>query len=144
MAVMGRSAGGYYTLIALAHYPELWRAGIAIAPTYDLARDLAAMDADLRNYLEAREFVPLAETGAIAALSPSTYVDRIRAPLFVYAGAKDVRSTVQQIDFLVRDLRARGRRVEYMRETHAGHSDDPALVWIERARMLRFLSDALP
>lgn len=143
MAVMGRSAGGYYTLMALAHYPELWRAGIAIVPSYDLARDIAAMDPDLRHYLEVREFAPLAETGTIAALSPSTYVDRIRAPLFVYAGARDVRSTVEQIDSLVRDLRARGRSVEYMRESNAGHSEDATLVSIQRARMLRFLRDAL-
>lgn len=143
MAVTGRSAGGYYTLMALASYPELWHAGIAIVPTYDLARDIAAMDSDLRHYLETREFVPLTETGAIAALSPSTYVDRIRAPLFVYAGARDVRSTVEQIDRLVRDLRARGRTVEYMREARAGHSEDATLVSIQRARMLRFLRDAL-
>jgi dipeptidyl aminopeptidase/acylaminoacyl peptidase len=143
MAVMGRSAGGYYTLMALAHFPELWRAGVAIVPSYDLAQDLAAMDADLRSYLEAQEFAPLADTGVIAALSPSTYVDRIRAPLFVYAGVHDVRSTIEQIDALVRDLRSRGRVVEYMREEHEGHSEDPGLVNLQRARILRFLRDAM-
>jgi dipeptidyl aminopeptidase/acylaminoacyl peptidase len=143
MAVMGRSAGGYYTLMALAHFPELWRAGVAIVPSYDLARDIAAMDADLRSYFEAAEFAPLTETGVIAALSPSTYVDRIRAPLFVYAGVHDVRSTVDQIDALVRDVRSRGRAVEYMREERAGHSEDPALVNLQRARILRFLRESM-
>lgn len=146
MAVMGGSAGGYYTLMALGHYPELWRAGLAIVPIYDVALAVRTMDAGLRSFMEQRELVPLTETGAIAALSPSTYVDRIRAPLFVYAGAKDVRTPPEQVDALVRDLRSRGRVVEYMRAANAGHSRDARdakTATMQDARMLRFLEESL-
>jgi dipeptidyl aminopeptidase/acylaminoacyl peptidase len=144
LAVMGQSAGGYYALMALSHYPELWRAGIAIVPLYDLQAAVKTMDGGLRSYLENVEFVPMKETAIVAALSPSTYVDRIRAPMFVYAGGKDVRTPVEQIDALVRDVRARGGSLEYMRDDHAGHSrPDAKAAAMQQARMLRFLRASL-
>jgi dipeptidyl aminopeptidase/acylaminoacyl peptidase len=144
MMVMGPSAGGYYALMCLAHYPELWRAGVALVPLYDLPMALSAMDGSLRLFLEQQELVPLSETGTLAALSPHSYVDRIRAPLFVYAGAKDVRTPTTQIDRLVHDLRGRGVRVEYMRAEQAGHSrGDPKLDAMRLARVLRFIREAL-
>jgi dipeptidyl aminopeptidase/acylaminoacyl peptidase len=144
MAVMGASAGGYYTLMCLAHYPEMWRAGVALVPLYDLALAARSMDADLRKFLEDREFVPLSETGSIAALSPSTYVDRIRSPLFVYAGARDVRTPTEQIDELVRDVRARHGKIEYMRTDDAGHSrGDPKIDAQRLARVVRFLTESM-
>jgi protease II len=143
LVVKGASAGGYYALMCLAHYPELWRGGIALVPLYDLQVAVRGMDGALRKFLEEREFVPLSETGTIAALSPSTYVDRIRAPLFVYAGARDVRTPIEQIDMLVRDVRARGGRIEYMREEHAGHSrGNPKVEALQLARELRFIREA--
>jgi dipeptidyl aminopeptidase/acylaminoacyl peptidase len=85
------------------------------------------------------ELAPLTESGILAAISPSTYVDRIRAPLFVYGAENDIRTPVVQIDALVRDLRARGRKVEYMRAARVGHTRDPAIVAELSIRVLRFL-----
>jgi dipeptidyl aminopeptidase/acylaminoacyl peptidase len=143
MAVMGASAGGYYTLMALAHQPELWRAGIAMVPLYDLREALSGMDGDLRFFMN-RELVPPSEPRILAAISPSTYVDDIRAPLLVYAGANDVRTPTAQIEKLVRDLRSRGRAVEYMLAQGEGHSMNSPEVRAEiEARALRFLRSAL-
>jgi dipeptidyl aminopeptidase/acylaminoacyl peptidase len=143
MAVMGGSAGGYYTLLCLEHQPETWRAGVALVPLYDLQAALNGMDGDLRNFMS-HELVPPSEPGILAAISPSTYVDRIRAPVFVYAGANDVRTPTAQIDPLVRALRDRGRPVEYMLAAGEGHSAGAPATRAElQARILRFLREAL-
>jgi dipeptidyl aminopeptidase/acylaminoacyl peptidase len=143
MAVMGGSAGGYYTLLCLAHQPEIWRAGVAILPLYDLAAAIEGMDGDLRHFLT-QELAPLSEPAILAAISPSTYVDRIRAPVFVYAGSNDVRTPAAQIDLLVRALRDRGRPVEYMLVSDEGHSARSPRTRAElQARILRFLREAL-
>jgi dipeptidyl aminopeptidase/acylaminoacyl peptidase len=143
MAVMGGSAGGYYALLCLEHQPETWRAGVALVPLYDLPAALNGMDGDLRQFLS-HELVPPSEPGILAAISPSTYVDRIRAPVFVYAAANDVRTPTAQIDLLVRALRDRGRPVEYMLAADEGHSAGAPQTRAElQARILRFLREAL-
>ncbi len=143
IAVMGPSAGGYYTLMTIAHQPDLWRAAVAIVPLYDLRLALAAMDGDLRLFLS-HELAPDDEPALLAALSPSTYVDSIRTPLFVYAGARDVRTPAEQILSLVGSLRQRGRRVEFMLAQESGHSrSSPATVAEMDTRVLRFLRTEL-
>jgi dipeptidyl aminopeptidase/acylaminoacyl peptidase len=143
VAISGKSAGGYYALLGLAHQPELWRAGVCFAGMYDLASTLRSTDGDLRAYLE-QELAPLDEPELLARLSPSTYVDRIRAPVFVVAGSNDPRAPASQAEAAVRDLRARGRHVEYMLMAGQGHGfDDPRVRTEFFARLLRFLKHAL-
>jgi dipeptidyl aminopeptidase/acylaminoacyl peptidase len=106
---------------------------------YDLAEAIAGTDGDLRKFWEERELVPLSDPMLVAALSPSTWIDRVTAPVFVQAGARDPRTPIGQIERLVVDLRARKRVVEYMR-TAQGHAiDDPAARAELLARTLRFL-----
>lgn len=139
LAILGPSAGGYMTLMALGHQPELWRAGVAIVPLADVGVGLAAMEPTLRSFLEI-ELAPLSEPALVAAVSPSTYANRIRAPLFVYAAANDVRAPVLQVDALVRSVRGRGGSVEYMRAEGVGHSRiDPRAQAELSVRLLRFL-----
>jgi dipeptidyl aminopeptidase/acylaminoacyl peptidase len=49
-------------------------------------------------------------------------VDRISAPLFVYAGANDPRVPRSESDLIVRALRGRKVPVEYMVAENEGHS----------------------
>lgn len=143
MAVMGGSAGGYYTLMCLAHQPELWRAGLAFVPVYDVQAQMKSGLGDLSKFMTV-EMAPLSEPGVLAAISPSTYVHRIRAPLFLYAGARDVRTPVTQLDGLVRSLRGRKQRVEYMLSDYGHARTDPRVTAEQTVRMLRFLREELP
>jgi dipeptidyl aminopeptidase/acylaminoacyl peptidase len=139
LAIGGGSVGGYYTLLGLEHDPEVWRCGLALVPMYDVEDNVRNTDGDLRDFWEKKELAPLSEPMLLAALSPSTYVDRIKAPLFVFAAARDARATIGQNEALVRTMRARGATFEYMR-SEAGHSIDEPKTRAELfARMLRFL-----
>jgi dipeptidyl aminopeptidase/acylaminoacyl peptidase len=53
--------------------------------------------------------------------SPTTYVDRIVAPLLVVQGAKDPRVTVAESRQIVAAIRARGGVVEYVELANEGH-----------------------
>lgn len=100
---------------------------------------MSGMDGMLRRFWD-RELVPQNEPAILSAISPSTYVDRIRAPLFVYGAVNDVRTPIAQIDLLVHETRSNGLTVEYMRSETSGHSrSDPRTVAEMNVRMLRFL-----
>jgi dipeptidyl aminopeptidase/acylaminoacyl peptidase len=56
------------------------------------------------------------------SISPLNDVDKIVAPLFVYAGANDPRVPRSESDMIVRALRERKLPVEYMVAENEGHS----------------------
>ncbi|HEY4120939.1 MAG TPA: prolyl oligopeptidase family serine peptidase, partial [Byssovorax sp.] len=142
MALSGGSAGGYFTLLGLAFQPDLWCAGICMSGMFDLERTLRAQDGDLRAFLET-ELAPLDEPAILRALSPATYVDRVRAPLLVVAGDNDPRTPRAESDALVRALRASGSSVEYMRVSAQGHGfTDPRVRGELAARARVLLRDA--
>ncbi len=141
----GGSFGGYYTLMALAHQPELWAAGLDLAGP----SDLRAMMTRHRDPPKGRYIEELGDSVADAAmidsLSPIHAVDHIRAPLFVYQGANDARVLRSQADTIVAALRARRVHVEYMLASDEGHSVARRANEVEMlARMLEFLRTSLP
>lgn len=139
LALMGRSAGGYYTLIGLEHDPDIWSCGIAIVPLFDLEDTMRNTDGDLREFWEKKELVPIAEPMLLAAMSPSMHIARLQAPLFYFAAARDARATLAQNEALVRALRGRGAKLEYMRSADGHVIDDPRTRAELMARTLRFL-----
>lgn len=144
VVINGGSYGGYTVLMALTRQPTRWRAGIDVFGVADLRKFLLTTDARIRS-----GFIP--EFGDVerdAALleqfSPMRDVDRIVAPLFVYAGQNDPRVPRSESDAIVRALRTRKIPVEYMVAPNEGHSLDHRESKIELfVRSARFLEDAL-
>lgn len=144
VAVWGQSYGGYTTLMALTRQPNLWRAGVDLYGVADLKAFLKTTDAGIRSYFVA-EFGDLEKDAALLdEFSPMRGVDKITAPLFVYAGQNDPRVPRSESDAIVRSLRARGGTVEYMVAANEGHSADGRGTKIELlARTARFLEEHL-
>jgi dipeptidyl aminopeptidase/acylaminoacyl peptidase len=122
MVVLGESYGGYVVLSTLIRHAGLWRAGIDMFGFVSLASLMASTSGLVRqNYLT--EFGdPVRDAALLASLSPLADLDRIRAPLFVYAGANDPRVPRAESDLVVERLRARNGTVEYMLKDDEGHS----------------------
>ncbi|HXZ27720.1 MAG TPA: prolyl oligopeptidase family serine peptidase, partial [Terriglobales bacterium] len=57
----------------------------------------------------------------MASISPIHYVDKIRAPLFVIAGANDPRVPKEEADQMVAKVKERGVPVEYIAFPDEGH-----------------------
>jgi len=143
IVIAGCSFGGYYTLMALAHQPELWRAGMDLAGPSDLYAMLTHRTDSPKRYVE-EIGDPVADKQLIEELSPIHAVDRIRAPLLVYQGANDSRVSRSHADAIVAALRKRGVPVDYMLAGDEGHSVARRANQVELlTRMLKFLQTSV-
>ena len=117
----GLSWGGYLTLLGLGTQPRRWAAGVAEVPVADY---LAAYEDEMEGL---RAFDRALFGGSPAELeasyrrsSPISYVEAVRAPVLVLAGANDPRCPLRQIENYLDALDARGHDHEVYR-FDAGH-----------------------
>ncbi|GGX74486.1 S9 family peptidase [Streptomyces minutiscleroticus] len=138
LVLTGGSWGGYLTLLGLGVQPEAWTLGIAVVPVadyvtayHDEMEALKAMDRTLLGGTP--EEVP----ERFAASSPLTYVDDVKAPVYISAGVNDPRCPIRQVENYVDRLAARGAVHEVYRYD-AGHG---SLVVDERIKQVRLELD---
>lgn len=134
----GGSWGGYLTLLGLGLQPESWAVGLAAVPVadyvtayHDEMEALKSMDRTLLG--GSPEEVP--ERYEVS--SPLTYVDEVRAPVYISAGVNDPRCPIRQVENYVERLKGRGAVHEVYRYD-AGHG---SLVVEERIKQLRLEID---
>ncbi|MFJ2672777.1 prolyl oligopeptidase family serine peptidase [Streptomyces sp. NPDC087525] len=134
LVLSGGSWGGYLTLLGLGTQPDAWAVGLATVPVadyvtayHDEMEALKAMDRTLLGGTP--EEVP----ERFAASSPLTYVDAVRAPVYISAGVNDPRCPIRQVENYVDRLAARGAVHEVYRYD-AGHG---SLVVEERIKQVR-------
>ncbi|PVE13883.1 prolyl oligopeptidase family serine peptidase [Streptomyces scopuliridis] len=134
LVLAGGSWGGYLTLLGLGTQPDAWSVGLAAVPVadyvtayHDEMEALKAMDRTLLGGTP--EEVP----ERFAASSPLTYVDDVRAPVYISAGVNDPRCPIRQVENYVDRLAARGAVHEVYRYD-AGHG---SLVVEERIKQVR-------
>ena len=133
-AVAGGSWGGYLTLLALGTQPERWACGVAAVPVADY---LAAYEDEMEPMRAFDRSLfggsPDEVRDRYERSSPLTYVDAVRVPVLVLAGANDPRCPIRQIDNWLTAAQERGKAVEVYR-FDAGHG---SLVVDERVRQVR-------
>lgn len=134
LVLTGGSWGGYLTLLGLGVQPDAWAVGVAGVPVadyvtayHDEMEALKAMDRTLVG--GSPEEVPERYRDS----SPLSYVDRVRAPVFVSAGANDPRCPIRQVENYVTRLADRDAPHEVYR-FDAGHG---SLVVEERIKQVR-------
>ncbi|QMU74616.1 S9 family peptidase [Streptacidiphilus sp. PB12-B1b] len=138
LVLTGGSWGGYLTLLGLGSQPELWTLGVAAVPVadyvtayHDEMEGLKAIDRTL--FGGAPEDVPERYRDS----SPITYVDAVKAPVYISAGLNDPRCPIAQIDNYIQLLEKSGKVHEVYRY-EAGHG---TLVVEERIKQLRLELD---
>ncbi|MFC4515357.1 prolyl oligopeptidase family serine peptidase [Streptomyces ehimensis] len=134
LVLAGGSWGGYLTLLGLGTQPGSWALGLAAVPVADYVTayhdEMEALKALDRTLLGGTpEEVP----ERYAASSPLTYVDEVRAPVYISAGVNDPRCPIRQVENYVERLKLRGHPHEVYRYD-AGHG---SLVTEERIKQLR-------
>jgi dipeptidyl aminopeptidase/acylaminoacyl peptidase len=110
VAMWGTSYGGYETLIAVTHDPDLVRCAIpVVAPT-----NLVTLIKNVPDYWQAertyfaRVLGDLDDTDTLWDRSPLRLADQIKAPLLLFYGAKDPRVHVDEAQQLVDVLERNG------------------------------------
>ncbi|WP_282090086.1 S9 family peptidase [Streptomyces tendae] len=138
LILTGGSWGGYLTLLGIGTQPEAWTLGIAAVPVadyvtayHDEMEGLKALDRTLLGGTP--EEVP----ERFEASSPLTYVDQVKAPVYISAGVNDPRCPIRQVENYVERLEARGAIHEVYRYD-AGHG---SLVVDERIKQVRLELD---
>ncbi|MEV6547709.1 prolyl oligopeptidase family serine peptidase [Streptomyces sp. NPDC051597] len=138
LVLSGASWGGYLTLLGLGTQPDAWALGLAVVPVadyvtayHDEMEALKAMDRTL--FGGTPEEVP----ERFEASSPLTYVDMVKAPVYISAGVNDPRCPIRQVENYVDRLAARGAPHEVYRYD-AGHG---SLVVEERIKQVRLELD---
>jgi dipeptidyl aminopeptidase/acylaminoacyl peptidase len=126
IAIMGRSFGGYATLVGLTMTPETFACGIDIVGP----ADLATLDKNFPAYWQPfmqrwRKYAGdpdnAEDRARLRARSPLYHAGQVVRPVLVIQGANDVRVKQDQSDRMVAALRAAGKDVDYLVIKGEGH-----------------------
>lgn len=113
ICISGASYGGYATLMSLARFPATFKCGVAGLIVSDMKMLVTSPAGDIPYSPAAVAFW----NRLVGADSPSKYppelspvnlADRIKQPVFIYAGAEDIRTPLEQTTAMVRALERAG------------------------------------
>jgi dipeptidyl aminopeptidase/acylaminoacyl peptidase len=121
IGVYGGSFGGFATLSCVSRLPDYWAAGVDVVGPSNLVTFAQSVPPPWRRFFAELVGDPNTEADFLRSRSPMTYVDQIKAPLFVIQGANDPRVAKAESDQIVERLRARGVDVRYDVYDDEGH-----------------------
>jgi dipeptidyl aminopeptidase/acylaminoacyl peptidase len=136
IGVFGGSYGGFATLSCVSRLPEYWAAAVDLVGPSNLVTFAKAVPPTWRRFMAEFCGDPYTEEEFLLERSPITYVDQIKAPLFVIQGANDPRVVKAESDQIVARLRGRGVEVKYDVYEDEGHG------FTKRANELKGLGDS--
>jgi dipeptidyl aminopeptidase/acylaminoacyl peptidase len=121
IGVYGGSFGGFATLSCVSRLPDYWAAAVDLVGPSNLVTFAKAVPPTWRATMKTWVGDPETEQEFLMSRSPVTYVDQIKAPLFVIQGANDPRVVKPESDQIVARLRERGVDVRYDVYEDEGH-----------------------
>jgi dipeptidyl aminopeptidase/acylaminoacyl peptidase len=108
VGVTGGSYGGYSTLMAMTYFAGTYDAGVSNVGIANMLTFLTNT-APYRRALRVSEYGdPEKDREALVKLSPTTYVDRVKAPLLVIQGLNDPRVPAGEALQIYKALESRG------------------------------------
>jgi pimeloyl-ACP methyl ester carboxylesterase len=119
--VVGRSYGGYMTLMLASMHPELWRASVDMFGPYDLLTFMERIPETWKPYFALAVGDPERDREFLVERSPRTHITGISSPLLVIQGQNDPRVVERESHDLVEHLRGLGKDVDYLVFEDEGH-----------------------
>jgi pimeloyl-ACP methyl ester carboxylesterase len=119
--VVGRSYGGYMTLMLASRHAELWRAAVDMFGPYDLLTFIDRVPEAWKPYLRLAVGDVAHDRDFLIERSPRTQITDIACPLLVIQGQNDPRVVEQESRDLVDVLRSAGKDVDYLVFEDEGH-----------------------
>jgi len=120
-AVMGRSYGGYMTLMLVSRYPHLWRAACDMFGPYNLLTFIDRLPETWKTYFYIAIGHPEKDRNFLLERSPVTYFHQVRTPMLIVQGRNDPRVVEAESADVVAQLRRQGVEVEYLVFEDEGH-----------------------
>lgn len=119
--VVGRSYGGYMTLTLAMRHPGLWGAACDMFGPFDLISYINRVPESWAVYFYLAIGHPERDAEFLRERSPSTYFNKLEAPLLVVQGKNDPRVPEGESGEMVEKLRSSGKKVEYLVFEDEGH-----------------------
>ena len=120
-AVVGRSYGGYMTLMLSGMHPDLWAAACDMFGPYDLLTFSQRIPETWKPYFAIALGDPQKDRDFLVDRSPRTHIEKLKSPMLVIQGKNDPRVVEQESRDLVERLRDIGKDIEYLMFPDEGH-----------------------
>ena len=122
-AVVGRSYGGYMTLMLAGRHPDLWVAACDMFGPYDLVTFSERIPETWKPYFRIVLGDPTnpEEKAFLVERSPKTHLDNLACPMLVIQGRNDPRVVAKESAELVEDLKSKGKEIEFLVFEDEGH-----------------------
>jgi len=121
LVVMGGSYGGYLSMMAVTRAPELWAAGVPIVPFVNWFTEIQNEDPILQQSDRATMGDPEKKPDFFRERSPFFFVDKIKAPLLLLAGAHDPRCPPEETTQVIDAVKKQGGVAEAKTYENEGH-----------------------
>lgn len=121
LIVMGRSYGGYLSMMAVTKAPATWAAAVPIVPFVNWFTEIENEDPLLRESDLATMGDPVKNKALWEDRSPINFVDRIKAPLLLLAGGNDPRCPNSEAKQVYDAIKKRGGVVDLKIYENEGH-----------------------
>ena len=117
--ILGASYGGYAAMWGVAKDPDLYRCAVSIAGVASLRREVN----DFGHFFMQGKFTDdwKRMTPDFAAVSPMNAIARIKVPLLLIHGKKDVTVDFSQSDSMNGRMKGAGKQVEFVALPEADH-----------------------
>jgi len=122
-AVVGRSYGGYMTLIQAGMHTELWKAACDMFGPYDLLTFSERIPETWKPYYKLAIGDPenADDKKLLIERSPKTYLGQMKTPMLVIQGRNDPRVVAAESEDLVKNLKKQGKDIELLVFEDEGH-----------------------
>ena len=120
-AVVGRSYGGYMTLMLSGMHPDLWAAACDMFGPYDLITFSERIPETWKPYFAIALGDPQKDRDFLVDRSPRTHIENLKSPMLVIQGKNDPRVVEAESRDLVEHLRKMGKEIEYLMFPDEGH-----------------------
>ena len=111
--VMGRSYGGYMTLIQAGMHSDLWKGAVDMFGPYDLLTFSDRIPETWKPYFKVALGDPSTKDGVkfLTERSPKKYLQNLACPMLVIQGRNDPRVVASESEDLVKNLSALGKDI---------------------------------
>jgi dipeptidyl aminopeptidase/acylaminoacyl peptidase len=119
MCIVGASYGGYAAMWGVVKDPDIYRCSISIAGVAALRREVNDFGGSTRENLFQRQWKEM--TPDFDAVSPIKFVDKIKVPLLLIHGKKDITVKHVQSEKMYGAMKKAGKVVEFVSVPLADH-----------------------
>lgn len=124
VGVMGESYGGFMTLAALSHFPNMWCCGVEMVGISHFKTFLKNAGAWRRRLRESEYGYLDDDSDFFEDIAPLNHAQEIKAPLLIFHGRNDTRVPVSESEQIVDDMLANGQKVELTIFPNEGHQTE--------------------